>query len=621
MTQISEINKDRTFSKSPDTSNFQTENMKHKIRAVHKKKKHKNYKNIELLENIHETAVEPEEKKPVVEGLAVLPIATFDENDWTEGDNIYEGGRSTAPAKKFSGADAVNYLFDQIDSGINKIAKGVVYFSTLPNIAKNATDAEHDTRIVKKYVVWGIALIFATISVYNWAFLMVYKTRGERVELYDISRERLNDASYDGQIYALINFLMDIPMFFPEKIQEYFVNVLPDFMINYTHVSGFFALLFIMLTRFFYTASSSIRTMLLDIINVNMSNKILSLMYAMTFLLYVLSFFEFKPISTAISVVSLVAGFPASLIRPVLSNIFKLFFLLMFAVPIASSMSFLYLFTFSFFAIRLLGDEGLWSTSETIKKVAQYIKSNRFPIKEDTTCKPLTLYDRIINVLHKAFNVVSINIINIGYITMFAAGTVDYMKHIKNVPLKITLIVINIMAIVFFGTSARKSYMEDDIPEETPPEPTEPKPEDLGYMESIQLDMDKAANYVQNMYTETGIVDGIKTAAKNVVTNIKDTIKTTGSEGLNNITKNYPTLGSDIKNTVLGVGEKISSTVRPNTDIAQQINTALKDGKKLVISLETDPIKAVSAPAAVPAPVPAAVINAPAAVPAPSTNP
>ena len=599
MTQISGINTNGTFSKSQDTSDFQTENMKHKIRAVHKKKKNKNYKNIELLENIHESAVAPEEKKPVVEGLAVLPIATFDENDWTEGDNIYEGGRSTAPAKKFSGADAVNYLFDQIDSGINKIAKGVVYFSTLPNIAKNATDAEHDTRIVKKYVIWGIALIFATISVYNWAFLMVYKTRGERVELFDISRERLNNASYDGKIYALLNYLLDIPTFFPEKIQEYFVNVLPDFMINYTHVSGFFALLFIMLTRFFYTASSSIRTMLLDIVNVNMSNKILSLMYAMTFLIYVLSFFEFQPISTAISVVSLVAGFPASLIRPVLSSIFKIFFLLMFAVPIASSMSFLYLFTFSFFAIRLLGDEGFWSTGETIKKVAQYIKSNRLPIKEDTICKPLTIYDRIINVLHKVFNVLSVNIINIGYITMLVAGTVDYMKHLKNVPLKITLIVINIMAIVFFGTSARKSYMEDDVPEETPPETAEPKPEDLGYMESVQLDVNNAANYVQNMYNNTGIINGIKTAAKNAVTNIADTIKTTGTEGINNIKENYPTLGQDIKNTVLGVGEKIrsnvsgmgenvSSTMRPNTDIAQQINTALKDGKRLVISLETD---------------------------------
>jgi hypothetical protein len=601
MTQISEINMDKTFSNSPDTSDFQTENMKHKIRTVHKKKKHKNYKNIELLENIHERAVAPDETKPVVEGLAVLPIATFEENDWTEGDNIYEGGRSTAPAKKFSAEDAVNYLFDQIDSGINKIAKGVVYFSTLPNIAKNATDAEHDTRIVKKYVIWGIALIFATISVYNWAFLMVYKTRGERVELYDISRERLNNASYDGKIYALLNYLLDIPTFFPEKIQEYFVNVLPDFMINYTQVSGFFALLFIFLTRFFYTASSSIRTMLLDIVNVNMSNKILSLMYATTFLIYVLSFFEFQPISTAISVVSLVAGFPASLIRPVLSSIFKIFFLIMFAVPIASSMSFLYLFTFSFFAIRLLGDQGFWSTGETIKKVAQYIKSNRLPIKEDTICKPLTFYDRIINVLYKTFNVISINIINIGYITMLLAGTVDYMKHLKNVPLKITLIIINIMAIVVFGTSARKSYMADDIPEETPPESetTEPKPEHLGYIESLQLDANNAANYVQNMYKETGIINGIKTAAKNVVTNITDKIKTTGAEGLNNIKENYPTLGQDIKNTVLGVGENIrsnvsgmseniSSTMRQSTDIAEQINTALKDGKKLVISLETD---------------------------------
>jgi hypothetical protein len=615
MTQISVINTNGTFSKSQDTSDFQTENMKHKIRAVHKKKKNKNYKNIELLENIHESVDAPDKPKPVVEGLAVLPIATFEENDWTEGDNIYEGGRSTAPAKKFSAADAVNYLFDQIDSGINKIAKGVVYFSTLPNIAKNATDAEHDTRIVKKYVIWGIALIFATISVYNWAFLMVYKTRGERVELFDISRERLNNASYDGKIYALLNYLLDIPTFFPEKIQEYFVNVLPDFMINYTHVSGFFALLFIMLTRFFYTASSSIRTMLLDIVNVNMSNKILSLMYAMTFLIYVLSFFEFQPISTAISVVSLVAGFPASLIRPVLSSIFKVFFLIMFAVPIASSMSFLYLFTFSFFAIRLLGDEGFWSTGETIKKVAQYIKSNRLPIKEDTICKPLTFYDRIINVLNKAFNVLSINIINIGYITMLLAGTVDYMKHIKNVPLKITLIVINVMAIVVFGTSARKSYMEDDIPEETLPESekAEQKPEDLGYMESVQLDVNSAANYVQNMYKETGIINGIKTAAKNVVTNITDKIKTTGTEGLNNIKDNYPTLGQDIKNTVLGVGEKIrsnvsgigekiGSTMPPNTDIAQQINTALKDGKKLVISLETDKPSALEAAAVASAP-------------------
>ena len=221
---------------------------------------------------------------------------------------------------------------------------------------------------------------------------------------------------------------------------------------------------------------------------------------------------------------------------------------------------------------------------------------------------------------------------------MLVAGTVDYMKHIKNVPLKITLTVINIMAIVYFGTSARKSYMANDIPEETPPEPTEPKPEDLGYIESVQLDVNNATNYVKDMYNGTGIVDGIKNAAKNVVTNIAGKIKTTGKEGLNAITSNYPELGLDnIKNTVMGVGEKIrsnvsgmgeklSSTMRPNTEIAQQINTALKDGKRLVISLETNPIPAVITTATSDVLPPSydeatGTGTAPAAVPASSTNP
>ena len=159
MTQISGINTNGTFSKSHDTSDFQTENMKHKIRAVHKKKKRKNYKNIELFENIHESTDATDRTDNVVEGLAVLPIATFDESDWTEGDNIYEGGQTAKPTKKFSATDTVNYIFDQIDLGVTKIAKAIVHISTLPGIAKNDTDAKHDTRIVKKYVTWGLAIL------------------------------------------------------------------------------------------------------------------------------------------------------------------------------------------------------------------------------------------------------------------------------------------------------------------------------------------------------------------------------------------------------------------------------------------------------------------------------
>ena len=588
MTQISGINTNGTFSKSQDTSDFQTENMKHKIRTVHKKKKRKNFKNIETLENINEPIGAIDAPENIIEGFDILPIAKFDENDWTEGDNIYEGGRPAAPTKKFSATETVNYIFDQIDLGITKIAKAIVHISTLPGIAKNTTDAENDTRVVRKYVVWGIALAIATISVYNWAFLMLYKVGGERVPLFDISRERLQAAGYTNRIYALIEFFLDIPIIFPEKIQEYFVKTWPDFIISYTHVAGFFALLFTLLTRFFYTASTSIRTMLIDILSVNMSNKILSLMYASTFLLYVLSFFEIKPISTALSLISLYAGFPASLLRPIFSNIIKLFFLVMFAVPIASSMCFLYLFIFSFFSIILLGQDGIFGVSNTIEKIKQYVKAKRLPVKADTICDPLTAFDRIINILYRFLNFISVNIINVGYIVMLGYGIIDYLKHIKNPPLKVLLMIINIMAIVFFGYSAKESYSKADPREEAPPDA--PKRKDVGFEDSLRADLDIASGYMQGIYNELPDISKLKEqipsldAIKQNIPSL-DAIKQ-NIPSLDAIKQNIPSLDA-IKQNIPDV-RSVVPNVRPNADIPQQINAALNDGKNLGIRLDQD---------------------------------
>ena len=623
MTQISENNTNGTFSKSQDTSDFQTENMKHKIRTVHKKKKRKNYKNIELFENINESSDAHDATKPVIEGLAVLPIATFDESDWTENDNIYEGGQQSKPYKKFSATDAVNYVFDQIDLGITKIAKAIVHISTLKGITKNDTDAKHDTRIVKKYVTWGLALVIATISVYNWAFLMVYKSDGGRVPLYDISRERLSTASYNGRMYALLEFLMDIPIFFPEKLQEYFVKTGPDTILSYIPGSAFFALLFTLLTRFFYTASSSIRTMLIDILNVNMQNKLLSLMYGTTFILYVLSFFEIKPISTAISLITLYAGFPASLVRPIFSNIFKIFFLMICAVPIASSMCFAYLFTFSFFAMRLLGNSGFFASSKIINdiklKIIIYVDSTRFPVKKDTVCDPLTVFDRIVNMFSRLLNFISVNIINVSYVAMLAYGTVDYVKHIKNPVLKVALMIINIMAIIGLGYNTLMTYND-----EAPPKPEEPppKPEDISFMDSVRKDMDNASNIVKNVVGElpdfgkmkeniqsklpdvSSVIKNMKDAKESIQTNIGEiqqnipsisTIKES-IPSISTIKANIPSI-STIRQNIPEVRGFIANT-QPNTDIAQQINAALKDGKKLVISLESDKPSAPQEPAA-----------------------
>lgn len=572
MTFNIEVNRPEHLRRS---ANFQTEHMHHKIRTIHKKKKRNNYKCIETLENINETLGGSATPNTVIEGLAVLPIATFEESDWTQSDNIYEGGKPTTPTKKFSLSDVVNYVFDTIDRGFSKIAEGVVYTSTLPGIARNNTDAEKDTRIVKNYVIWFFAIILAEVAVYNWAFLMIYKERGERIELYDISRKRLNDAGITNTIYSLLDFLLDIPLFFPEKLQEYFVKIIPDTVSTYVNPYAFFSLLFLYLVRTFYSSGAAIRKMVLDIVNVNMSNPILSVMYATTFMLYVLSFFEFKPISTALSLVSLVAGFPASLIKPLFSNIFKIFFLMMFSVPVATVLCFFYTVGMSFFGMRLLSTDGFFNVSATIGKVKSYLESHRIHIKPNTICEPLTWVDKIRNTLYSLINFVSTNIITIGYITMFTSGIIEYMTRINHPGLKIVLIIINIMAITTLGISAYTSYLPYEPVEEEVPETTASKQEDITLMDSLNQDFKNVAEYATNLMPD--------------ISKIKENIPT-----LSQLKENIPTL-SQMKANIPSLGQ-ITSSISPNTDIAQQINTALNDGKSLVISLQKEPPSSVSEP-------------------------
>ena len=490
--QFNDNSNSKTFSETNNKLNFQTENMVHKIKAVHKKKKKHNYKNIEQLENIHDTNNDgiPEDQ-PIIEGLSVLPVATFSEDDWTKADDIYEGKQQNAPTAKFSAVDIINATYDSINNITTKTAEIIVKIFS----GKNRKDA--DVLIVKKYVCWSLSIIAASIAVFNWVFLMFYKESGERVELYDISREMLHNAGLMNNFYALMDFLFDIPIFFPEKIQTILVKDGPDFISNYVNISFCFILLLVGLTKFFYTSASSMRNGLIDMASFNMSNPILSFMYGTTFLLYILSFFEFQPISAALNVAKLVAGFPASLIMPFISNIFKIFFLMMFSVPIAATFSFLYIIVFSFFGIPLLSNYGFF---ETISKIREYINKNKLPVKKDTTCNPLSFFDKILNNFSIAIDFIYKYAIRLSAIVMLIYGIFDYAVNIKGPTLKLILLIINCMIIAVLGVSSVNDYFIDtpvdenvvDKPDnDIPPISSEPTLED-----SIAADTSAIANWV-----------------------------------------------------------------------------------------------------------------------------
>ena len=449
--QFNDNSSRKTFSETNNTLNFQTENMVQKIKTVHKKKKKHNYKNIEPLENIHDTNNDSfPEREPIIEGLAVFPVATFSEDDWTKADDIYEGGNKSNPlTTKLSLADIINAMYEYVNNLTTKTAETIV---KVLSVKKHKSS---DIPIIKKYVCWSLSIGAASIAVFNWVFLMFYKEYDERVELYDISRESLHNAGIMNKFYALLDFLFDIPMFFPEKLQTIFVKDGPDFISNYVNIAVCFILILVYLTRFFYTSASSIRKLLVDLFSFNMSNPILSFMYGATFLLYILSFFEFQPISAALNIAKLAAGFPASLFMPFISNIIKLIFLMMFAVPFAATFCLLYIFIFSFFGIPLLSNYGYF---ETISRIYKYINKHKFHVKKDTPCNPLSFFERILNSFAIIFDFVYKYAIQLSIIVMLIYGIIDYATNIKGPILKLILLLLNCIIIIALGLNSYINY-------------------------------------------------------------------------------------------------------------------------------------------------------------------
>ena len=487
--QFNDNSSRKTFSETNNALNFQTENMVHKIKTVHKNKKKHNYKNIEPLENIHDTNNDSfPEREPIIEGLAVFPVATFSEDDWTKADDIYEGGNKSNPlTTKLSLADIINAMYEYVNNLTTKTAETIV---KVLSVKKHKSS---DIPIIKKYVCWSLSIGAASIAVFNWVFLMFYKEYDERIELYDISRERLHNAGIMNKFYALLDFLFDIPLFFPEKIQTVFVKDGPDFLSNFVNITICFILIFVYLTKFFYTSASSIRTFFIDTVSFNMLNPILSFMYGATFLLYILSFFEFQPISAALNIAKLVAGFPASLLMPFISNLIKIFFLMMFAVPIAAILCLVYIFIFSFFGIPLLSKYGFF---ETISKMYKYMDKHKLPVKKDTPCNPLSFFERILNSFAIIFDFVYKNAIQLSIIVMLIYGIIDYATNIKGPFLKLILLLLNCILIVALGIYSYLNYSATEPDDDVDKSKNDGPPTGPTLQDSIAEDASDLANWV-----------------------------------------------------------------------------------------------------------------------------
>ena len=214
----------------------------------------------------------------------------------------------------------------------------------------------------------------------------------------------------------------------------------------------------------------------------------------------------------------------------------------MFAVPIAAAMCLLYLFVFSFFAIIIFG--GFSNVFNIITDIDNYIKSKQIPIKPNTICHPLTIFDRLLNLVYKTFNFIGLNVVKIGYIVMLLVSGIEYAKKIKHPVLKFVLIILNGFAIAILGERSYSYYMEPaEKVEEEPPLTNEL--DNIGYMDAINADINTATTYLKDVYDKMPIPN---------ITEITAQIPTL--EKVKEVYSKIPEFGENIQTTIAEIGDK-----------------------------------------------------------------
>lgn len=237
----------KTFSKDPvhNTSEFQVENMKHKIKSVKKKKKKMyNYKNIEELENIHDNHVDSSNDK-IIEGMPPTnPIAQFTDDDFEGGeDDIYEPESSPsgeAPksdkkgTKEKSTKETINDFFSNPDKFGDNVVEALIRGFSVENVP------EKDKEIIKNYIYSFFSIIIAFYLTLNLCITMFLRIDGKRLGIaeYDPYDKNFDTSSFAPGYPIMYRYTEQYLRKMKDEKQLLGKEAIPEFEIPYYFLSG-----------------------------------------------------------------------------------------------------------------------------------------------------------------------------------------------------------------------------------------------------------------------------------------------------------------------------------------------------------------------------------------------
>lgn len=462
----------QNFSGSHQTNeNFQIENMVYKLKKVKKKRRAENYKNIEPLENIHDadTNANVESKKDEKKRGGKKIIEGYMDPDLDKKENWY-GDDTVQDKGMFSESIVdkiiryVNFIYNFFDFILFFFAKKVASFlngSTFNN--------EDDIKVIKRNIAWFFCILVSWITVFNWYFIMFYKTSyGEKISLnkdFYRSNLKMKEATdANSALYKIIVFWFEFSFFFPEFIQEYFVIWIPSILESFCNKTTLFVFLFFFMISFVYYYPSRCRTFIVDALTQNGDNMMVVLMLTIVVYLFFASLVTldyYNIMKTSSNILSIISN-PIMIFVIVVCHIIRFIFSMLCSVPVGGMFSMIYIFIYSFFGINITTMKVNPLPYRT--KIWEYLKPPRDFLKKESNCRPFTFWEKCMNFINRTMDFLYKFSFWIALIYMLFVACFDYL-NINDDFLRMVLIGINAFCILILGFVTYNQY-KDELAEE-----------------------------------------------------------------------------------------------------------------------------------------------------------
>ncbi len=334
--------------------------------------------------------------KQLVFGKTVEGVVNFKEDDYEGRDNLNEPTRKTNIKRKIK--DMIESAYAKVNNVNQQIAAGIC------NVLSSNTATKNDIAIVRNQIVLLETALISMPVVYNWYYLMFY-AKYIGVKIPELSRNELFKTFGDFKPIQMLLYLFNIAIWFPEKLDGFLLQQIPEMTSRFFNGTCKFILLYILCFIMIKYSAVTVKDFFIDLVTDATGNWVINLMFAIVFILFLISVFTLNFIGDIGHDVQEVMSVGETMLNPIWSfirMIIRFLITMVISVPLGAIMCALYLVLYSFFGAYIYGgvSKGI---SKFKTEVDEHIRNDNAGVFKEDTCNNGGLWALILSIIDAIF--------------------------------------------------------------------------------------------------------------------------------------------------------------------------------------------------------------------------